>query len=327
MEQSNSKIGEIMKMKLDQKIPSIPFNQVWNKYKNGNRKILGLRRVIAIPSMALIALVFLTLVGFKLTAIVDKTDYPFIGDQQVIGKWQTVDLVKNIDDFSPDKKTSQVDLGLNELVFIKEGETLGSFNNGNGNLAPIALTWTKGLVINKQEKTAGMYEIKDIDGMPYMFFEFKGGDYTYWHMKPYYCVLKKVDNLDYSNYKVTSTVDKIDFPFVNDPSIIGEWQSVDCVRTMDQFEPGVAYYPGDLFLTKLVFSENGVLSAYNSGNKFPEGFYTWTNGLVLSTHNKTASKYEIKELKGDTYLFFEWKSGDYTFRGMKPAYYVLKKVK
>ena len=33
MEQSNSKIGEILKMKLDQNAPSIPFNKVWNKYK------------------------------------------------------------------------------------------------------------------------------------------------------------------------------------------------------------------------------------------------------------------------------------------------------
>lgn len=327
MEQSNSRIGELMKMKLDKNVPSVTFNKIWNNYKRSSRNIFGFRRVIAIPSIALIALICLTLVGFKFAAIVDKTDYPFIDDQQVIGKWQTVDLVKNIDDFSPDKKSTQVDMELNELVFLKEGETLGSINKSNGNLAPTVFTWTQGLIINKQDQTASIYEIKNIEGTPYMFFEAKGADYTYWHRKPYYFVLKKIDNLDYSNYKVTSIEDKINYPFVNDPQVIGEWQSVDCVRSIDEFEPGVTKYIGDLFLTQLVFSENGAVSASNSERKFPEGFYTWTNGLVLCKYNKTASQYEIKEMNGDTYLFFEWKSGDYTFRGMKPAYYVLKKVK
>jgi bla regulator protein blaR1 len=54
---------------------------------------------------------------------------------------------------------------------------------------------------------------------------------------------------------------------------------------------------------------------------------TWTNGLILDKQYKTASKYEIKEIKGDTYLFYEWKSGDYTIWGMQPGYYVLKKIK
>jgi len=40
---------------------------------------------------------------------------------------------------------------------------------------------------------------------------------------------------------------------------------------------------------------------------------------------KTAARYIIREIAGRTYVFFEWKSGDYTMRGMKPGYYVLRK--
>ena len=36
-------------------------------------------------------------------------------------------------------------------------------------------------------------------------------------------------------------------------------------------------------------------------------------------------EYLIKEIAGSKYMFFEWKSGDYTIRHMKPKYYVLKK--
>jgi hypothetical protein len=39
-----------------------------------------------------------------------------------------------------------------------------------------------------------------------------------------------------------------------------------------------------------------------------------------------ASKYVIKDIDGQTYMFYQWKSGDYTYRYKKPSYYVLKKV-
>jgi len=110
-------------------------------------------------------------------------------------------------------------------------------------------------------------------------------------------------------------VDKTDYPFVNDPKVIGGWKSVDFVREIDQFNPKEKNWKGDLFLNHLVFEEGG-----NIAGKI----LTWTKGLVLS--DDTASKYILREIGGSTYMFFEWKSGDYTIRYMKPFYYVLKKV-
>jgi bla regulator protein BlaR1 len=40
----------------------------------------------------------------------------------------------------------------------------------------------------------------------------------------------------------------------------------------------------------------------------------------------TASAYQIKELDGVTYMFYEWKNGDYTYHNMNPYYYVLEKA-
>jgi len=326
MEQSNSKIGEVMKMKLDQKIPSIPFNKVWNKHQHRNRKILGLRRVIAIPGIALMSLFVLVMVGFKFTPIEDNIDYPFINDQQVIGKWQAVDYVANIDDFTPDKKIEEGDLFLKELVFIKDGQMLTAINNGNGKLGPTASTWTQGLVLSRQDKTASTYEIKEIDGSSYMFCQCKDGGYIYFHMKPSYYVLTKVDNADYSNYQLTRIEDKVDYPFVDDPQVIGTWETVDIVKTIDEFDPDGTQWFGRFFLKQFNIAADGKLSGLTSDGLIPEGNITWTNGLILDKRDKTAGKYEIKELKGDTYLFFEWKSGDYTFREIQPEYFVLKKV-
>lgn len=327
MEQSNTKIGDVMKKSLDQSQPSIRFSAVWDKHKKSSRKLFGLKKVIAVPMTALVSIMLLLTVGFTF-AVEDKTDYPFVDDPAVIGKWQAVDYVAEIDEFSPDKKIYDDALFLKEMAFIKDGKMLAAYNNGNGNLVPIESTWTQGIAINKYAKTASKYVLKEINGSTYMFFEFKTGDYTYFHMTPKFFVFNKVDNLDYSNYKVPVIEDKVDYPFVDDPQLVGKWESVDVVKTIDKFKPGsIRVRGGELFLTQLNISENGKMSALTSNKATPYENLTWTNGLILDKNDKIASKYEIKELKGDTYLFYELKNGNYKFGGMQPEYYVLKKVK
>jgi len=265
--------------------------------------------------------------------IVDKIDYPFVNDPEVIGGWKSVDFVRDIDAFNPTKKSWQGDLFLNNLIFEEGGNIVGNF-----------LTWTKGIVINPRDKTASKYLIKQIDGENYMFFEWKSGDYTYRHQKPAYYVLKKVpaeslrgEPMAGKKADIPSTSiinekgyieDKVDYPFVDDPEVLGTWKSVDYVDEMEQFKVGEKQWKGrggELFLNELAFLPNGRLIAKN--DKVKGGYHeTWTKGLVIYVEDiKTASKYTIKEIDGSEYMFFEWKSGDYSFRHTKPSYYVLKK--
>ncbi len=264
--------------------------------------------------------------------IVDKTDYSFVNDPKVIGGWKSVDFVREIKQFNPAEKSWKGDLFLNNLIF-KEG----------GNIAGNILTWTKGLALS--DDTASKYIIREMDGSTYMFFEWKSGDYTIRYMKPFYYVLKKVssETVEHepmfgkkANIPPTSTineqghiVDKIDYPFVNDSQVIGTWKSVDFVGEMKQFKVDEQQWKGrggELFLNEMIFVKNGRLTCKN--DKVPNGYSrTWTKGLVISDNaTKTASKYTIKEIDGSAYMFYEWKSGDYTFRYRKPSYYVLKKV-
>jgi bla regulator protein BlaR1 len=111
-------------------------------------------------------------------------------------------------------------------------------------------------------------------------------------------------------------IDKIDYPFINDPEAIGAWESVDFVQEIEYFKPGVKSFGGDLFLKELFVLEEGKTN----------WAWRWTKGLFLHPVDKTASKYLIKDIDGTTYMFFEWKSGDYVFRHTKPSFYVLKKV-
>jgi len=122
-------------------------------------------------------------------------------------------------------------------------------------------------------------------------------------------------------------VDNIDLPFVNDPAVLGEWESVDFVGTPAQFVPGKPRFTGERYLKAMKFLPDGVMAwAIESGETTVLPFMAWTKGVVMHRGgDKTASRYTIKEMNGALYLFFEWKSGDYIIRHQKPRYYVLKK--
>lgn len=323
----DSEIKTVFKSNLDDAAPAIKFSSVWEQHRKTAGKRFSFKKMVAIPIGALVSLVVLLTVGFSFAAIKDKTDYPFINDPSAIGLWESVDLVDQPGQFVPGKHFSEDPLFLKQLAFMKDGNMLIAVNKGNGKLSPASCTWTKGMVLDKQDKTNSKYEIKEIDGTTYMFFEWKCGDYTYFHMDPPYFVLKQVNNEDYSKYKLEARSDKIDYPFVNDPQLLGVWESVDFVPAIDEFKPGTRISRGELFLTRFDIAGNGKIGGMTSEKAIPNDLLTWTKGLIIDRKGKVASKYEIKELAGDTYLFYEWKSGGYIYSGMQPDYYVLKKVK
>lgn len=119
-------------------------------------------------------------------------------------------------------------------------------------------------------------------------------------------------------------VDDIDLPFVADPAVIGEWTSVDFVRTPDKFVPGVKQFRDNLYLGGFKFYPKGAMAVMPFAPKSAPWF-RWTKGVVTHSGDRTAARYLIKELKGRTYMFLEWKSGDYSIRHQSPQYYVLVK--
>lgn len=323
MEQFHSKIENCMKNSLDSAAPTIRFSSVWDQYQKKDAPASRLKRLVAYP---LLALMLLT-VGFTFAAQRDKTDYPFVNDPSVIGKWQAVDFVDSVDQFTPGQKFWDADLFLNTMVFVKDGKTFMAFNSGNRNLVPSEYTWTKGLVLNKFGKLADTYETRVINGATYMFLQWKDGDYIYFHRTPSYLVLQKTDSQDYADYKPTAREDKIDYPFVDDPQVVGKWETVDFVKTIDKFDPHAVIDTSEMILKQFDIAANGQMSISLTNGKTFTDTTTWTKGLMLDKKSKTASKYEIKELDGESYMFYEFKNGDYIYGGMQPQYFVLKKVK
>ena len=330
MKQYNEDIGNVIDEVLQQHTATIQFESVWNKASKNQGRVYSLRKVRAVPLIATMTLLCLFMAGFtyyKIFRNIDKTDYPFVDDSRVIGKWEAVDFVKNIEDFSPGKKSWKSDLYLTSLVFIREGQMLFSANSGNLGYTPA--TWTKDMILNKQDMTAGKYVIKEIDGSKYMFAEWKSGDYVFRNQIPWFYVLKNIDNKDYSDYQVeTIKQDNVDYPFVDDAEVKGKWESVDFVKTIDSFKPGEKSWLDSFALLGLNFGENGKLTFSSESETVSPDYITWTKGMVLLNRGeeKTSSKCEIKNIDGTTYMFFEWKNGDYIYRGETPWYYVLKRV-
>jgi bla regulator protein BlaR1 len=119
-------------------------------------------------------------------------------------------------------------------------------------------------------------------------------------------------------------VDDINLPFADDPAVLGTWLSVDFVAEPEDFTPGIKQFQDDLYLGGFTFLPKGAMGVIPFAPKSAPWF-RWTKGVVTHNGDKTASRYILKDIKGVKYMFFEWKSGDYTIRHQKPQYYVLKK--
>lgn len=264
----------------------------------------------SLASLGLVGATALLLFGVRLAAqdrlpallakpIQDKIDYAFEPDPAVLGGWRAVDFVQEAKDFTPRQRAWKDDLYLKELFFHPDGSTNWAW------------TWTKGLLLHDGDKTASRYEIRELEGRTFLFMEWKSGDYTLRGMKPRLYVLERDPRLVHVSSRTT---DKIDYPFVDDPAVLGNWVSVDFVETPEAFRPHQkAWKGGELFLRGLDFRPGGRTTAG----------WTWTRGLLLHAKDQTASQYRIQEIDGRSFLFFEWKSGDYTLRGQKPHWYVL----
>jgi bla regulator protein BlaR1 len=230
-------------------------------------------------------------------------DAPFVHDPDVIGTWEYLAVVPDIETFDPATPPDPEISSLHEIVFAQ-----------NGVMNTPGLSWSKGQLMIQYAGKITLYEIRTINGEKYLFFIPSAADNGY-------LVMKYVS----ADSTFSITTDDINLPFINDPGVIGTWNTVDFVSDIDRFDPSEKRWQNGLYMTQMVFRSGGVLDGQSTEGRFDTRF-SWTKGAVIDPLYHTASAYEIRELDGSTYLFFEWKSGDYTYRHMKPKYYVLEKA-
>ncbi len=119
----------------------------------------------------------------------DNIDYPFINDEDVLGTWKVRDFLINKEDFNVKKQNwPKDDLFVLAAEFQSNGVYIATTKNGTNSVTSV---WTKGLVLNRREKTASAYEITTIDGKEYLFRQWKSGDYSFGGGRVYWYVFTK----------------------------------------------------------------------------------------------------------------------------------------
>lgn len=228
----------------------------------------------------------------------------FINDEQVIGKWKKIGVVKNKEDFKVNNFVNENIFNFENLYFLPNGENYWVFS------------WTKNTLFLKDRQLP--YEI--IDGKLFI-----GVVDCQTNLVENYAVYEKVDS-DHYNAKEIAIKDNIEIPFVEDKSVIGFWETVDYVKNILDFDASKQYWQDTLFLEKYIFEPKGKLLAYYKNSEDIEQL-EWSKGVVINKRMSTASEYVIKTINDNDYLFVEWKSGDYIWGGKIYGYYVLKRLK
>jgi hypothetical protein len=126
-----------------------------------------------------------TLAGITFVVPVGRTDdidRPFVDDSRIIGTWQSIDLVPTMASFEPGQRRWTGDLSLDTLTFLPGGRTAQPW-----------LTWTKGLLLHRGDRTASRYSIRRLAGRTFLFLQWKSGDVTISGKRPEYYVMEAVD--------------------------------------------------------------------------------------------------------------------------------------
>lgn len=244
----------------------------------------------------------------------NNSDLPFINDEKALGKWTLLDIVPSEEQFLYGHEKCKHSGWLDELYFLENGEPYWVING-----------WTKGFLFYRNPDATFRHE--------YVIREYNGHNLLFVKMKNYFDREKKIlaapdiwiyEKVSDQKYHASDIKRKdfVNYPFVVDETIIGDWTAVDFYKSVDidKFNPEKRNWNSNsLFVKKFSFSSDGNCCRNQSIREVKS---KWTRGYVLDMLQELASAYEVRLINDTEYLIIEWKSGDYVFGGRKPDYYV-----
>ena len=210
----------------------------------------------------------------------------FINDERVIGKWKIV----NKNEFPFD-----------EIYFLPGGEGYWVFENWTKGYLKIDDTYHKYVIENEEL----MLHVKDLNGNVGKIVKYQN-----------------INHIAYTKDEIKNK-DNINYIFEMDEDVIGTYEVIDFV---DEIDLNLVQKSNvELYLTKMVFIKDGTLIYETIDGKVINNWH-WTKGKVIDdVCDFTSSIYKIIHKDNHTYLFFEWKNGDYLYGKRTPKYYVFIK--
>lgn len=129
---------------------------------------------------------------------VDKIPDSPADDINVLGKWEVCDLVRSIENFNPDNMCSFIPydaLYWRSAEFFNDGIIINTFKNYEEKVPHTDKSdvwrWVNEYVICNPRQTASKYVIQIINGIEYLFIEWKSGDYSFGAETPFRYVFKR----------------------------------------------------------------------------------------------------------------------------------------
>ena len=147
-------------------------------------------------------------------------------------------------------------------------------------------------------------------------------------------VFEKLDSKEYQKQDIMRKDEIPQLP-ADDSAVMGAWQVCDLVRPIESFNPQAmcAYIPKEALYWRTVeflqdgVIKNGFLHAETGTVRIDkEDVWRWVRGDVICNPRSTVSEYRIRVVGGREYLFIQWKSGDYSYGGEEPFWYVFTRV-
>lgn len=115
----------------------------------------------------------------------ENINLPFVFDEKTIGSWDTVGFVDSIDEFCGNIKPNDT-FWLRKVSFCPNGQAVRKYSDEEWHDR-----WSRGVLLDQTKSTASQYTFKTINGVEYMFLEWKMGNYVYGGMPPSYYVFTK----------------------------------------------------------------------------------------------------------------------------------------
>ncbi len=123
----------------------------------------------------------------------DETALPYVPDPQVLGRWETVDVLKDPGKFSGDpERWYRKPFWIEGLVFYERG-ICSKILNVNGEGLERKFRCTAGVLIDEAEEHAEHYRIRTEGETDYLILEHKSGDYSYTGKVVCYYVFRRKD--------------------------------------------------------------------------------------------------------------------------------------
>lgn len=266
----------------------------------------------------------------------DSLDYKFTLDKNAVGEWEFYDnyFAEDIETkFTPNDTPHHMLTSLQTVSIYADGSMiLRNLDNGK-KVNQEGLHWTKNYLIDftREDKVIPAYAISTIGGKTFMVVESKNGDYFRTGKVSSYDVFVKISDTPAQTSPITITRDNkgvihesMDYKFVTDKDVIGQWTAINFVVSPDEFDGKDT--------TKQSVIEDSIRNFYDNGreahyaNKANGAAVTkWTKGYVWGSDD-VIEEYQIQQINGKTFMFMQYKSGDYTVRGQKPNYMVYVKT-